>query len=180
MLLEKAMKRRIIDPRTLLCALLISAGAIATAHTAQTPDTEPNEKRLECELKFNLNGRPAFYETANGAGIITCNNGQRAKLNIRTSGGGTTFGDSEVVDGTGRFSDARTIDELFGSYVHSVVLARVSESAAVQVLTKGRISLVLSGTSRGMDFGFAFEKFTIEPAGFGHAFTWATVDTDRD
>ena len=172
------MKRR--SPRNLLYALLISAGAITTAHTAQTPDKEPNEKRLDCELKFNLKGRPGFYETANGAGIITCDNGQRAKLSIRATGGGTTFGESEVVDGTGRFSDARTIDELFGSYVHSVVLAGVSESAAVQVLTKGRISLVLSGAGRGIDFGFAFEKFTIEPAGFGRAFTWATVDTDRD
>jgi len=119
---------------------------------------------MDCEMRFNLKGRSAFYETAEGEGIIRCDNGQVAKLGIRATGGGVMFGDSEVVDGTGRFSAARTIDELFGSYVQSEVHAGAGKSAAVQVLTKGRISLVLAGTGRGVDFGFAFEKFTIERA----------------
>ena len=160
---EKTIKHTIIGSGILLCTLLISAGAIATAHTAETPDKEPNERRLGCEMKFDLKGRPTFHQTAKGTGIITCNDGQMAKLSITATGGGITFGKSEVVDGTGRFSDVRTIDELFGSYVPSVVYASASGSAAVQVLTKGRISLVLTGTGRGVDFGFAFERFTIEP-----------------
>ncbi len=158
------MKRTTIAPRTLLCGLLISAGAIATSYTAQTQDKERNGGTMDCEMRFNLKGRSAFYETAEGEGIIRCDNGQVAKLGIRATGGGVMFGDSEVVDGTGRFSAARTIDELFGSYVQSEVHAGAGKSAAVQVLTKGRISLVLAGTGRGVDFGFAFEKFTIERA----------------
>jgi hypothetical protein len=159
---EKAMKLTHVATRTVLCALLVLAGAIATAYTAETPDKEANERLLDCEMKFDLKGRSAFYETASGAGTITCNNGQMAKLSIRATGGGMTFGRSEVVDGTGEFSEARTIDELFGSYVQAEVFAGKGRSAAVQVLTKGRISLVLAGTGRGVDFGFGFETFTIE------------------
>ena len=158
------MKLMIIAPRMLLCALLISAGGIATAHAAETPGKEHNGESMGCEMKFNLRGMPGFYETAKGEGIITCNNGQIAQLSIRVTGG-MRFGRSEFVEGNGRFSDARTIDELFGSYVPSEVHAVASDSAGVvQVLTKGRISLALAGTDRNMEFGFAFEKFTIERA----------------
>ena len=158
------MKPTITTPRTLLCVLLISAGAIATAYTAEMPDKERKGRAMYCEMRFNLQGMSSFYETAKGEGIITCNNGQVAKLSIRVTGGGMMFGRSEVVDGIGKFSDARTIEELFGSYVPSEVHAVTGDSAAVQVLTKGRISLVLAGTGRGVDFGFAFEKFNIERA----------------
>ena len=161
---ENAMKLTPIAPRTLLCALVISVGAITTAYTAATPEKELNGRTMDCEMKFNLKGTSAFYEAAKGEGIITCNNGQMAKLSIRATGGGMTFWRSEVVDGTGTFSDARTIDELFGSYVQAEVHAATGKSAAVQVLTKGRISLVLAGTGRGVDFEFAFEKVTIERA----------------
>jgi hypothetical protein len=137
---------------------------MATAYTAEAPDKERNGRTMDCEMKFNLQGMPAFYETAKGEGIILCDNGQMAKLSIRATGGGMTFGRSEVLDGSGKFSDAWTINELFGSYVQAEVYAGTGKFAAVQVLTKGRISLVLAGTGRGVDFGFAFEKFTIERA----------------
>jgi hypothetical protein len=161
---EETMKLTTIASRTLLCALMVSASVIATVYSAESLDKERNRRTMDCELRFNLKGRPAFYETATGEGVITCNNGQMAELSIRASGGGITFGMSEVVDGTGKFSDAGTIDELFGSYVHGEVFARTGNPVAVQVLTKGRISLVLAGTGRGMDFGFAFEKLTLERA----------------
>jgi hypothetical protein len=158
------MKPTIIAPRTLLCALLISAGAITTAHSARTPDEEPNRKTMDCEMKFNLQGMSGFLKTAKGEGIITCNNGQLAKFSIRVTGDGFMLGTSEVVDGRGDFSDVRSIDELFGSYVQAEVYADTGRSAAVQVLTKGRISLALTGTGRGVDVGFAFEKLTIDRA----------------
>jgi len=156
------MKLALIAPRTLLCALLISAGAITAAY-AQTPDEERYGRTMDCEMKFNLQGISAFNETAKGEGIITCNNGQMVRLRIRATGGGFFFG-SEVVDGSGKFSDARTIEELFGSYVQAEVHAHTGRSAAAQVLTKGRISLALAGTSRDVDFGFVFERFTIDRA----------------
>jgi len=156
------MKLTTIARKTLLCALLISSGAITIAYSAETLDMEQNGRTMDCEMRFNLKGSSASYETAKGEGIITCNNGQLAKLSIRATGGGIMSGSSEIIDGTGRFSDAWTIDELFGAYVQREVYARTGRSVAV--LTKGRISLVLAGTGRGMDFGFAFEKLTIERA----------------
>ena len=158
------MKLTTLALRALLCALLVWAGAIATVYTAERPDKERNGRTMDCEMRFNLKGITAFYETAKGEGIITCSNGQMAKLSIRATGGGIVSGSFEIVDGTGKFSDPGTIGELFGSYVQAEVYAGTGKSAALQVLTKGRISLVLTGTGRGVDFGFAFEKFTIERA----------------
>ena len=71
-------------------------------------------------------------------------------------------GKSEVIGGTGKFSEARSIDELFGSYVQSEAHAGAGKSASAQAMTKGEISLALAGTGRGVDIGFAFGKFTIE------------------
>jgi len=76
-------------------------------------------------------------------------------------GGGITFGKSEIIGGTGRFSAAKSIQELLGSYVQSEAHAGAGKSAAAQALTKGEVSLTLVGTGRGVDVGFAFGKFTI-------------------
>jgi hypothetical protein len=84
------------------------------------------------------------------------------KVAISAKGGGITFGKSEVIGGTGRFSDARNIQELLGSYVQSEAHAGAGKSSDAQALTKGEISLTLVGTGRGVDIGFAFGKFTIE------------------
>ena len=125
---------------------------------------EKQEKMVDCQVTFNLKGWSAFYKTSEGEGIIKCDNGQSAKVTLRAKGGGITFGKSEVVDGTGTFSGARGISELFGSYVQSEAHAGAGKSANAQALTKGEVSLVLVGTGRGVDVGFAFGKFTIEGA----------------
>lgn len=153
-----------VAPGVVLCLLLISPGAVATAGPVGTPDGERPERTMGCEMRFNLQSQSGFYETAKGEGLLMCDNGQTAKLHLRATGGGSVFGRSEFVDGTGRFSDARTIDELLGSYFQAEVHAATGGSSAVQVLTKGAISLVLAGTGRGVDFGFTFEKITVERA----------------
>jgi hypothetical protein len=118
---------------------------------------------IKCKMTFNLKGWSAFYKTASGHGTITCDNGQTAKVSIRTKGGGLTFGKSDVVGGTGSFSGARNVDELFGSYAQSEAHAGAGKSADAQAMTKGEISLALKGTGRGVDLGFSFGKFTITP-----------------
>jgi hypothetical protein len=115
-------------------------------------------------MKFNLKGWSAFYKTASGDGTISCKNGQSAKVTLKATGGGLTFGKSEVVDGTGKFSGAMSIDELFGSYAQSEAHAGAGKSADAQAMTKGEVSLALSGTGRGVNIGFAFGKFTITRA----------------
>ncbi len=156
-------------PGTILTAMvfgivLISSGAHDHPLASQAARGERKEKLAECTMTFNLKGWSAFYKTAKGDGTITCSNGQKARVTITTKGGGLTFGKSEIIGGTGRFTGARNIDELFGSYVQSEAHAGAGKSADAQALTKGEVSLALHGTGRGVDIGFAFGKFTIDRA----------------
>lgn len=119
---------------------------------------------VECEMEFNLSGWSAFYSTSKGTGTIKCDNGQSAKVTIKSKGGGISFGKSDVIGGTGRFTGAKSIDELFGSYAQSEAGAGAGKSANAQAMTKGEVSLSLAGTGRGVNVGFSFGKFTIERA----------------
>ena len=140
------------------CAVFLAA---AVATPAQTDD-DSKKGFTECKMTYSLKGWSAFYKTSKGSGTITCSNGQSLKVKIKATGGGITFGKSEIVDGTGRFSSARNIGELLGSYVQSEAHAGAGKSSGAQALTKGEVSLTLVGTGRGVDIGFAFGKFTIE------------------
>ncbi len=144
-----------------LCALVLLSLPSAL-FAADDPERESKPGMTRCEMTFDLKGWSAFYKTAKGTGTIRCDNGQTAKVRIRAKGGGITFGKSEVIGGTGKFSEARSIEELFGAYAQSEAHAGAGKSASAQAMTKGEISLVLSGTGRGVDIGFAFGKFTIE------------------
>ena len=147
----------------LVCAALLLIGPVATL-LATEATSEAAARLTECKMRFNLSGWSAFYKTATGQGTITCDNGQTASVKIRAKGGGITFGKSEVVGGTGTFSGARSITELFGAYAQGEVHAGVVKSADAEALTKGEVSLVLAGTGRGIDIGFDFGKFTISRA----------------
>lgn len=144
------------------CLLLICAGFSGTAVANHDDEKKSDKKLVECSLTFSLKGWSAFYKTSSGDGTITCNNGQTAKVTLKATGGGITFGKSDVVDGTGRFSGAYDISELFGSYAQSEAHAGAGKSVDAQALTKGEVSLALSGSGRGVDVGFAFGKFTIK------------------
>jgi hypothetical protein len=148
-----------IATAALLCTLVLSIGDPARFR-AEGADT----KLAECKMTYSLKGWSAFYKTATGGGTITCSNGQNARVKIRAKGGGITFGKSEIISGTGTFTEARDISELFGSYAQSEAHAGAGKSADVQALTKGKVSLALKGTGRGVDIGFAFGKFTIQRA----------------
>jgi hypothetical protein len=53
------------------------------------------------------------------------------------------------------------MSELLGSYAAGEAHAGAVKSAQAQVMTKGEVSLALSGTGRGWDLGIAFGKLTI-------------------
>jgi hypothetical protein len=148
----------------LLCAFVLPALAPSGVLARDEDETQGKQTLVACRMTFNLKGWSAFYKTAKGDGTITCDNGQKAKVRIKATGGGITFGKSEIVGGTGRFTGVRRINELFGSYVQSEAHAGAGKSADAQALTKGEVSLALAGTGRGVDIGFAFGKFTIEKA----------------
>jgi hypothetical protein len=119
------------------------------------------QKTTVCEMDFNLKGWSAFYKVAHGTGTITCDNGQRAQVAIDAKGGGLTAGKSEIRDGHGKFSEVASIDELFGSYANAGAAAGAGKSAEAQVITKGEVSLALSGKGTGIELGVSFGKFTI-------------------
>ena len=122
----------------------------------------PAAALIDCEMTFTLSGWSAFYKTASGQGTITCDNGQSAKVRISAKGGGLTFGKSKVRDGFGKFSEVNGIDELFGSYVAAAARAGAVKSAEASAMTKGEVSLALSGKGTGFELGVSFGKFTIE------------------
>lgn len=130
---------------------------------AKQEPTKSDKGLIECDMEFNLSGWSALYATSKGEGTIKCNNGETAKVSIKSKGGGITFGKSEVLNGTGHFSGAKNINELYGSYAQSEAGAGAGKSANAQAMTKGEVSLALKGTGRGVNVGFSFGKFTIQP-----------------
>jgi hypothetical protein len=118
-------------------------------------------KDLECQMRFSLAGWSVFYKTASGEGTITCSDGEKLKVRIEAKGGGITFGKSEIHDGLGKFTEVYDIEDVLGAYASAGAHAGAAKSAEAQVLTKGPVSLALSGKGTGWDLGIAFGKFTI-------------------
>ncbi|MCC6763458.1 MAG: hypothetical protein IT293_02245 [Deltaproteobacteria bacterium] len=122
---------------------------------------EPAAARTKCDMTFTMEGWSVFYKAADGSGIVRCDNGQQVRVRLETRGGGVTFGRSKIVDGTGEFSPVADIAEVFGNYANAEVHAGMGVSSGAQVVTKGSVSLALSGTGNGVDLGFALGRFTI-------------------
>jgi hypothetical protein len=117
---------------------------------------------VDCKLSFTMSGWSAFYKRADGTGTVTCNNGQSMAVKLAARGGGLTAGKSTVRNGVGEFSGVQSINDVLGSYASAEAHAGAVKSAQGQVVTKGEISLALSGTGDGWDLGIAFGKFTIK------------------
>lgn len=145
---------RCLSPAALAATALLLSLVSASAHA---------EANLKCELTFEMHGWSAFYKTASGHGTIHCSNGQSMRVKLEAKGGGLTVGKS-VEEGTGRFSAAADIHELLGSYAAAQAQAGAVKSAQAQVMTKGEVSLALSGKGRGWELGISFGELKIEPA----------------
>ena len=129
--------------------LLVAVAAPAAAATTK------------CTMSFTLKEWSVFYKRADGAGTITCDNGQTAAVRLTARGGGLTAGKGEIRDGKGTFSDVADIKELFGTYVAAEASAGAVKNAAASVVTKGEITLGLQGKGTGWELGVSFGKFII-------------------
>ena len=116
----------------------------------------------KCKMEFNLKTWSAGYKSGKGEGVITCDNGETAKVKLRLKGGGLTAGKGEIREGRGTFSSVSGIHEVFGSYVAADASAGAGVSAAANVMTKGEVSLSLAGKGTGVELGFSVGKFTIK------------------
>jgi hypothetical protein len=141
-----------------LTAWLAAAPFSATGAEAPAAKSKAN---VTCKMTFSMSGWSAFYKTASGSGTIKCSNGQSMNVKLEAKGGGLTVGKSSIEDGRGQFSEVYNINELLGSYVAAEAHAGAVKSSQAQVMTKGEVSLALSGTGRGWDLGVAFGKLTI-------------------
>jgi hypothetical protein len=118
---------------------------------------------IDCEITYDLDSWAAFYKVSRGTGVILCNNGQRAAVELESRGGGFAFGSSQIRAGKGRFSKVRDITETFGRYGRADGSAGAGASAGAQVLFRPGMSLALAGTGDGVELGIAFGSFDISP-----------------
>lgn len=132
------------------CALLAGLPTAATAGG-----------KVKCKLSFQMSGWSVLYKESSGSGTIKCSNGQSMHVKLRAKGGGLTVGKSTIDDGHGEFSGVSSINELIGTYASAEASAGAVESAKAQVVTKGEVSLALSGTGSGWDLGVAVGNFII-------------------
>lgn len=143
-------------------ALLLGAVIALSAPLASPPATAQVLGPIDCELRFELSGWSAFYKRADGTGTVSCDNGQRMAVRIRTRGGGLTVGKTRIADGQGEFSGVYRIEDVLGTYAAAEAHAGAGKSAGAQALTKGSVSLALAGKGEGWDLGVSFGKFVIE------------------
>jgi hypothetical protein len=137
-------------------AILTTAAAAALLAAPARADL------TSCKMTFNLSGWSFVYKQMKGEGSVTCSNGQRADVEIKSHGGGFTLGKSDIMDGEGTFSEVQDISEIFGTYAEAEAHGGATKGGAAQVMTKGEISLAITGAGRGWDVGVSFGGFTIE------------------
>lgn len=158
-------KKISILKRSLLTILPLFTFSSALSFAETHKNKEEPKGNVECKMQFTLKSWSVFYKSGKGKGTITCDNGQRAKVDLRVHGGGVTFGKDETKDGHGTFSKVRHIKELYGSYAMAEAHGGAGDSGASQGLTKGNITLGLTGTGKGVNAGFDFGSFKISKAG---------------
>lgn len=144
--MHRSFKRMIVGP----CVMLVWWPTAATAGGDVT-----------CKLSFQMSGWSIFYKESSGSGTIKCSNGQSMAVKLEAKGGGLTVGKSTIDNGRGEFSGVSNINELIGTYASAEAHAGAVKSAKAQVVTKGEVSLALSGTGQGWDLGVAVGNFII-------------------
>lgn len=142
---------------------LLPLGALgAPLAQAQTSEGAQEAARtMKCTMDFSLSGWSVIYQTADGHGTVTCANGQTMAVDIDAKGGGLSVGKYELVDGRGKFTHVTSIDDVLGSYATANAHVGVINSGHAAAMTKGPVSLALTGKGKGWDIGAGFESFKI-------------------
>lgn len=148
-----------MQSKALPIALLSALGLGLAAFASSAPAAE-----IKCHMDFSLSGWSIIYQTADGTGTVTCSNGTSMPVKIDAKGGGLTVGKYKLTDGHGTFSHVTDISQIVGSYATANAHAGVVHSGHAAAMTKGNVSLSITGNGQGWDIGAGFEGFTISKA----------------
>lgn len=140
--------------KALWMALMLAPVGAVVAASAYAAD-------VGCKMTFTLSGWSVIYQTASGSGVVTCRNGQTMPVEISAKGGGLTVGKYKIDNGKGTFTDVNDIKEVLGSYANATAHAGAVGSVHAAAMTKGSVSLALTGSGQGWDIGAGLEAFTI-------------------
>ncbi len=128
------------------------------------PRAAADRASITCKMHFDTTSWSAIYKRVKGTGRVTCSDGTSMHVRIFAQGVGLTAGKSNITNGVGTFTGVHSIREVLGSYAQGEANAGMVNSGSVQVLTKGTVSLALSGSGHGIDLGISVGKFTISRA----------------
>jgi len=143
------MKNRVLATALLAAMLLAASGAQA------------RDGSMTCKMQYTLTGWSVIYKHAEGNGTVRCSNGQSMAVKLSAKGGGLTVGKYKVHNGFGEFAGVRSIDDVLGTYASAGADAAAGPGVTSQAMTKGDVSLALSGTGEGVNLGVAITGFTI-------------------
>lgn len=141
--------------------LALLAGLALTAGLAVSPAAHAGGD-IDCKLDYNLTGWSLIYKHTTGTGTVHCNNGQSMAVKVSAKAVGLTAGKWHIDNGNGRFSDVHNINEVLGRYAQASANAGVVKSGEAQVLSKGPVSLALSGAGEGVNVGVDVGAFIIK------------------
>jgi hypothetical protein len=144
-------------------AAALGIGLVSLAPGASAAH-DSNAGAMDCNMTFTLSGWSAIYKTATGSGTVTCDNGRSMPVTLSAEGGGLSFGKYKLEDGHGAFTDVTNIDQVLGTYARATAHAGAAKSAHASAMTKGDISLAISGHGTGWNIGVGFSGFTIKTA----------------
>lgn len=142
--------------KTRVLATALFASMLLAASGAQARDGS-----MTCKMQYTLTGWSVIYKHAEGKGTVRCSNGQSMAVKLSAKGGGLTLGKYKVHNGFGEFSGVRNISDVLGTYASAGADAAAGPGVTSQAMTKGDVSLALSGTGEGVNLGVAITGFTI-------------------
>jgi hypothetical protein len=119
------------------------------------------ESHVDCNLRFTAGQWSPQQAAVTGAGMLTCTNGSAMPVMVGASGPGIAAGRWSITDGRGAFGRVARIEDILGSYAAIEGDIGVSAAGTVQALTKGKLSLRLSGKGQGFSAGIAIRDFSI-------------------
>ena len=116
-----------------------------------------------CSIKYNLTGWSFFYQGYKGTGVVSCTNGQSARVSLTLHGGGLTLGVIDIENAKGKFSGIKSIKDIYGTYFSIDIHAGFARAAEARTLFKGYIAGGGAGTGGGYNLGLTFSGLTIKP-----------------